>query len=69
MCRLFAERLKRVEWDSPSFPVYPLLLVAAPSEARPIVIDPRIAFRPARGTAEGDFHIGYRGAHRCGRIG
>ena len=46
MHRLFAEHLKRVEWDSSRFPVrlYPFLSAAAPSEARPIVIDPRIAF-------------------------
>jgi uncharacterized protein (DUF433 family) len=45
MHRLFAEHLKRVEWAS-RLPVrlYPFLSVAAPSEARPIVIDPRIAF-------------------------
>jgi uncharacterized protein (DUF433 family) len=46
MHRLFAEHLKRVEWDSSRFPVrlYPFLSAVAPSEARPIVIDPRIAF-------------------------
>jgi uncharacterized protein (DUF433 family) len=46
MHRLFAEHLKRVEWDASRFPVrlYPFLSAAAPSEARPIVIDPRIAF-------------------------
>jgi len=46
MRRLFAEHLKRVEWDSSRFPVrlYPFLSAAAPSEERPIVIDPRIAF-------------------------
>jgi len=46
MHRLFAEHLKRVEWDSSRFPVrlYPFLSTAAPSEDRPIVIDPRIAF-------------------------
>ncbi len=46
MRRLLAEHLKRVEWDSSRFPVrlYPFLSLAAPSEARPIVIDPRIAF-------------------------
>jgi uncharacterized protein (DUF433 family) len=46
MRRLFAEHLKRVEWDSSRFPVrlYPFLSAAAPSEGRPIVIDPRIAF-------------------------
>lgn len=42
----FDEHLKRVEWDSSKFPVrlYPFMWAAAPSEARPIVIDPRIAF-------------------------
>lgn len=46
MRRLFAEHLKRVEWDSSRFPVrlYPFLSAVAPSEERPIVIDPRIAF-------------------------
>jgi uncharacterized protein (DUF433 family) len=46
MRRLFAEHLKRVEWDSSRFPVrlYPFLSAAAPSEEFPIVIDPRIAF-------------------------
>jgi uncharacterized protein (DUF433 family) len=46
MHRLFAEHLKRVEWDSSRFPVrlYPFLSAAAPSDERPIVIDPRIAF-------------------------
>jgi uncharacterized protein (DUF433 family) len=46
MRRLLAEHLKRVEWDSSRFPVrlYPFLSAAAPSEARPIAIDPRIAF-------------------------
>jgi len=46
MRRLFTEHLKRVEWDSSRFPVrlYPFLSTATPSEARPIVIDPRIAF-------------------------
>ena len=46
MRRLFAEHLKRVEWDSSRFPVrlYPFLSAAAPSEERPIVINPRIAF-------------------------
>ena len=46
MRRLFDEHLKRVEWDSSKFPVrlYPFLSDAAPSDGRPIVIDPRIAF-------------------------
>jgi uncharacterized protein (DUF433 family) len=46
MRRLFADHLKRVEWDSSRFPVrlYPFLSASAPSEACPIVIDPRIAF-------------------------
>jgi uncharacterized protein (DUF433 family) len=46
MRRLFADHLKRVEWDSSRFPVrlYPFLSASAPSEERPIVIDPRIAF-------------------------
>lgn len=46
MRRLFDEHLKRVEWDSSRFPVrlYPFVSAAAPSEERPIVIDPRIAF-------------------------
>jgi uncharacterized protein (DUF433 family) len=46
MRRLFAEHLKRVEWDSSRFPVrlYPFVSAAAPSEERSIVIDPRIAF-------------------------
>ncbi len=46
MRRLFDEHLKRIEWDSSKFPVrfYPFVSAASPSEARPIVIDPRIAF-------------------------
>ncbi len=46
MKQLFEEHLKRVEWDKSKFPVrlYPFLSAASPSEARPIVIDPRIAF-------------------------
>jgi uncharacterized protein (DUF433 family) len=47
MRRLLDEHLKRVEWDDSSrFPVrlYPFLSTAAPTEERPIVIDPRIAF-------------------------
>src|SRR5882672_8930328 len=46
MRRMFDEHLKRIDWDSSRFPVrlYPFLLASAPSEERPIVIDPRIAF-------------------------
>lgn len=46
MRRLFDEHLKRIEWDTSKLPVrlYPFVSAAAPSEARPIVIDPRIAF-------------------------
>jgi uncharacterized protein (DUF433 family) len=47
MRRIFDEHLKRIEWDSSKFPVrlYPFLSAATtPSEERPIVIDPRIAF-------------------------
>lgn len=44
--RVFEEHLKRVEWDSSSFPVrlYPFLSSSAPGEGRPIAIDARIAF-------------------------
>ena len=43
---LFEEHLKRVEWDGSKFPVrlYPFVSAMAPSEERPIVIDPSIAF-------------------------
>lgn len=46
MRHLLAEHLKRIEWDTSRFPVrlYPFLSAAAPSDDRPIVIDPRIAF-------------------------
>jgi uncharacterized protein (DUF433 family) len=46
MRRMFDEHLKRIEWDTSKFPIrlYPFVSAAAPSEARPIVIDPRIAF-------------------------
>jgi uncharacterized protein (DUF433 family) len=46
MRRIFDEHLKRVEWDSSQFPVrlYPFISASAPTEERPIVIDPRIAF-------------------------
>jgi uncharacterized protein (DUF433 family) len=46
MRQLFNEHLKRIEWDASKFPVrlYPFVSPVAPSEERPIVIDPRIAF-------------------------
>lgn len=46
MRQLLKEHLKRIEWDTSHFPVrlYPFLSSSAPSEARPIAIDPRIAF-------------------------
>jgi len=46
MRRLFEEHLKRIDWDAAKLPVrlYPFLSAAAPSEDRPIAIDPRIAF-------------------------
>jgi uncharacterized protein (DUF433 family) len=46
MRKLFEEHLKRIEWDSSKFPIrlYPFVSPAAPTEACPIVIDPRIAF-------------------------
>lgn len=46
MRRLFDAHLKRIDWDTAKIPVrlYPFLSEAAPSDARPIVIDPRIAF-------------------------
>lgn len=46
MRRMFDAHLKRIEWDSSRFPIrfYPFLSAAAPSDARPIVIDPRLAF-------------------------
>jgi uncharacterized protein (DUF433 family) len=46
MRRMFAEHLRRIEWDSFRFPVrlYPFLSPSASSDERPIVIDPRIAF-------------------------
>jgi uncharacterized protein (DUF433 family) len=46
MKQLFEQHLKRVEWGESKFPVrlYPFLSAASPSEARPIVIDPRISF-------------------------
>jgi uncharacterized protein (DUF433 family) len=46
MRRVFDEHLKRIDWDKSEFPLrlYPFLSAAAPSDERPIVIDPRIAF-------------------------
>jgi uncharacterized protein (DUF433 family) len=46
MRRMLEEHLERVEWDSSRLPkrLYPFLSAAAPSDDRPIVIDPRIAF-------------------------
>ena len=46
MRRVFDAHLKRVEWDTANFPVrlYPFVSAAAPSDDRPIVIDPHIAF-------------------------
>jgi uncharacterized protein (DUF433 family) len=46
MRRVFDEHLKRIDWDQSEFPrrLYPFLSAAAPSDERPIVIDPRIAF-------------------------
>lgn len=46
MRRILDAHLKRIEWDSSRFPIrlYPFLSAVAPSEERPIVIDPRIAF-------------------------
>ncbi len=46
MRRMFDEHLKRIEWDTSKSPVrlFPFLSATTPSEARPIVIDPRIAF-------------------------
>jgi uncharacterized protein (DUF433 family) len=43
---MFEEHLKRVEWDRENFPVrlFPFLSGSTDSVARPIVIDPRIAF-------------------------
>jgi uncharacterized protein (DUF433 family) len=45
MRRLLDDHLKRVEWDASQFPVrlYPFV-PTAPTQERPIVIDPRIAF-------------------------
>ena len=46
MRQVFQEHLKRVEWASSKFPVrlYPFISTVAPSEDRPIAIDPTIAF-------------------------
>jgi uncharacterized protein (DUF433 family) len=46
MRRLFDEHLKRIEWDSSRFPLrlFPFISPTTPTEERPIVIDPRIAF-------------------------
>jgi uncharacterized protein (DUF433 family) len=46
MRQVFQEHLKRVEWGSSKFPVrlYPFISNAAPSQERPIAIDPTIAF-------------------------
>jgi uncharacterized protein (DUF433 family) len=46
MRRLFEEHLQRVEWDEWKFPVrlYPYLGASRSVEARPIAIDPRVAF-------------------------
>ena len=46
MRQFFDEHLKRIDWDASKLPVrlYPFLSAATPSEARPIVINPRVAF-------------------------
>lgn len=46
MRRLFEDHLNRIEWDTSRFPIrfYPFLSAVTPSEQRPIVIDPRLAF-------------------------
>jgi uncharacterized protein (DUF433 family) len=46
MRHLLEEHLKRIEWDEWQFPVrlYPFLSGEAPSEGKPIAIDPKIAF-------------------------
>jgi uncharacterized protein (DUF433 family) len=46
MRKVFEAHLKRVEWGPMQYPVrlYPFLLSEEPSDARPIVIDPQIAF-------------------------
>lgn len=46
MRKLFDAHLKRVEWDAWQFPVrlYPFVSAEAPTEDRPIAIDPQISF-------------------------
>jgi uncharacterized protein (DUF433 family) len=46
MRHLLEEHLKRIEWDDWQFPVrlYPFLSIEATPAARPIAIDPKIAF-------------------------
>ena len=46
MRQLLEEHLKRVEWDEWQFPIrlYPFLSVESTSAAKPIAIDPKIAF-------------------------
>jgi len=46
MRQLLEEHLKRIEWDEWQFPVrlYPFLSVESTSAAKPIAIDPKIAF-------------------------
>jgi uncharacterized protein (DUF433 family) len=46
MRRLFDEHLKRIEWDTSKSParLYPFISASTPTEERPIVIDPRLAF-------------------------
>jgi uncharacterized protein (DUF433 family) len=46
MRRLFEEHLKRVEWGELQFPIrlYPFVTSSAATSARPIMIDPEIAF-------------------------
>lgn len=46
MRRMFAEHLKRVEWDERMFPVrlFPFVSAGAPAPDHPIAIDPQISF-------------------------
>jgi uncharacterized protein (DUF433 family) len=46
MSRVFDAHLKRVAWGKLRFPVrlYPFLVSEGPTEAKPIVIDPQVAF-------------------------
>jgi uncharacterized protein (DUF433 family) len=46
MRRLFAEHLKRVEWDAWKFPIrlFPFVSAQVPADDRFIAIDPHIAF-------------------------